>query len=149
MFVLLRLYLTRGEKPDKNSHPGYWYPWLFNIQMLEVLMEQPANTNQSVKDGNKAVSVSISRDQQRKTLGVKVTDNTEQVCDKDTTPSRAKSNSASLSFSPQEHCMHLGTCTVHWCYSRRSPRPARGRRRRNNGGLNGPRSYSARLRWWH
>ncbi|TNN71798.1 hypothetical protein EYF80_017969 [Liparis tanakae] len=24
--VTSRLYLTSGEKPDKNSHPGYWYP---------------------------------------------------------------------------------------------------------------------------
>ncbi len=42
--VLLRLYLARGEKPYKNTHPCYWHPWLVHVQMLKALMEQPAHT---------------------------------------------------------------------------------------------------------
>lgn len=54
--VYLRLYLSRGEKPYENSHPCYWYPWLVHVQMLKALMEEPAYTNRSVEDRNKAVS---------------------------------------------------------------------------------------------
>lgn len=55
--VLLRLYLARRKKPYEKSHPCYRHPGLFHIQMLKALMEQPAYTNPSVKDRNKAESV--------------------------------------------------------------------------------------------
>lgn len=56
----LKLYLPRWEKPYKNSHPRYWHPWLFQVQMPKALMEEAAHIYQSVLDRNKAVSATNS-----------------------------------------------------------------------------------------
>lgn len=62
---MLKGYLSSGHKTYKNSHPFYWNPRLFHLQVFKALMGQPPETEPSVTDGKTAIVRTSCRWNQR------------------------------------------------------------------------------------